>query len=977
FLQLMGASIAMAGMTACRKPAEEILPYSHRPEEIIPGIPLFYATAMPLRGVLRPLLVETHEGRPTKVEGNPEHPMAHGRTSAFEQASVLSLYDPDRSQVVLNKGQESSLADFTAFARQLGAATATKRVVLLAEETSSPTFRAAVDRLKQTYPQLETVVYNAEGDDPVYTGAQASFGRPLRPFYQFSRKSVVLSLDGDFLNPVEPNFVHNNLTFADSRDVMTPQDEMSRLYVVESAYSSTGAKADHRLRLRSADVPFFAAAVAEEMGVAAGGLGQQYADHPFVKAAADDLRQAGPDAIVIAGDAQPEWVHALAMAMNAALGSIGRSVTLLDTGEQQRQPQLPQLRQLAGAMVAGQVDVLIVAGANPVYTAPGDVNFAEAMQRVPVTIHQGLHIDETAQVAQWHVPASHYLEQWGDGRAYDGTLSTIQPMIAPLYADAISEIELVNLLATGTHTSGYDLVRQNWQEQGFINGDFEKGWAQAIHDGFVPNTQFSTTSGAAAFTAARVPTVAADQVEVVFRLDPTLLDGRFANNAWQQELPDPTTKVVWDNVAAMSPKTAEQLGLEVFYHNGKYYSDVVELAANDRTIRLPIWIVPGHADNSITVNFGYGRNIKSFRPERKGWFFDRDTHTDVYAHGPLANGVGENVYPLRPSTANRVLVGVNVRKVDSGFLVATTQDHGTMEGRPIIRAASLEEFRKAPDFVEEAVEPLPGAEPWDEYPALWQARHPMADPSFKGNLYFQHQWGMSIDLNRCTGCNACVIACMSENNIPVVGKDEVTRGRKMMWLRIDRYYMGDEENLDEAGMEFQPMFCVQCENAPCEPVCPVYATSHSPDGISEMTYNRCIGTRYCSNNCPYKVRRFNFYNWTKTMPTTVQMAMNPHVTVRFRGVMEKCSYCVQRIRGAERRTIIEQRPLQDGEILTACQQVCPTDAIVFGDINDPNSKVSREKAVARNYAVLEELDTKPRTTHQGVVKNLNPRLVSA
>lgn len=987
FLQLVGASMAVAGLTACRRPEEPILPYTQAPEEVIPGIALYYATAMPFRGTVRGLLVETHEGRPTKVEGNPEHPVTRGRTSAFEQASVLNLYDPDRSTRVLRGGEPAAMNDFIAAVRQLVANGANSRVVLMAGETSSPTFRGMVEQLRQRFPLLRTVTYNAEGDSAAALGAQEAFGRPLRPFYQISKRSVIVSLDDDFLSPVDLNFVHNTLSFADSRDLQNPGDTMSRLYVVESGRTITGAKSDHRVRLRASEIPFFAAALAEQLGVATGGLGGQFADDPLVAAIAEDLRAAGAEAIVMAGETQPQWVHALAAAMNSALGSIGRGVLMLDPGEEPRASQTEEFRALAASMAAGQVDALVILGANPVYSAPGDINFAEAMQRVPLTIHHGLHIDETAQASGWHVPATHFMEQWGDGRAYDGTLSVIQPLIAPLYDDALSDIEVLNLLATGAPAAGYDLVRQAWEQSGFAGGDFEQGWNRAVHDGFVPNTQYPVVTAQATFAPpAQVPVASPDQMELVFRLDGTVLDGSFANNAWMQELPDQINKISWDNYAAVSASTAARLGLEVEYDAGKFYTDVVEITAEGRSVRLPVWIVPGHPDNTITATFGYGRNIRSLRPEETPWFFDSVERQSIYRRGALANEVGVNVYPLRPSTVNRVLVGVNVEKVDSGYMLATTQEHGSMEGRPIVRHASIEEFRADPAFAEEAVPPLPGGEPWDEYPELWHEDHPMGRPEFKENPYFQHQWGMSIDLNRCTGCSACMVACISENNIQMVGKEQIARGREMLWLRVDRYFIGGDEegnqgtqgaSLDNAEIAFQPMFCVHCENAPCEPVCPVYATSHSPDGISEMTYNRCIGTRYCSNNCPYKVRKFNYLNWSKNMPDTVAMQMNPNVTVRFRGVMEKCTYCVQRIREADRNRIVEQRPLRDGEVLTACQQVCPADAIVFGNINDPDSQVSREKQIVRNYEVLAELNVKPRTSYQSLVKNPNPRLVTA
>jgi MoCo/4Fe-4S cofactor protein with predicted Tat translocation signal len=975
FLQVMGASLALAGLTACRRPEEKILPYSQKPEEIIPGVPLYYATAMPFRGIVRGLLVESHEGRPTKIEGNPQHPTSLGTTSPFEQASILDLYDPDRSRRVLQGGNPSSLAEFQTFCQQFAADGAARRLLVIAGENHSPALAGLRQQLQSRYPQLSWITYTPEGDDPVAFGTQAAFGRPLRPVYRFGKDSVILSLDADFLSPVERNFVINTREFANSRDVENQQDGMSRLYVVESSFTMTGAKADHRLRLRASDVASFAMAVAQRLGVGgAAAANNPFANHPYVAAIAADLQQAGSRAVVIAGDTQPAGVHALAAAINGALGSTG--VQYYDAGEQTRTVQADAIRQAVSAMGAGQVDAVLTLGTNPVYDAPGELNFTQAFEQVPVRIHVGPHVDESAQRSTWHVPQAHFLEAWGDGRAYDGTLSVIQPLIAPLYADALSEIEVVNLLATGNYFSGYDLVREHWRTEGALAGNFEEAWNRAVHDGFVPNTAYPTTSGGAGGSLPQLQVADPEALEVVFRLDSKVLDGRYANNAWLQEMPEQTTKVSWGNVARISPATAERLGLEVEYDAGRFYADVIEIAAGDRTVELPVWIVPGHPDNSITVTFGYGRNIQSPREARESPFWDRDDWTDVYASGPLANEVGSNVSPLRTAAFERILVGVNVRQVGDGFLVATTQEHGVMEDRPIVREATLADFRQNPDFANDMVEPLAGQEPWDEYPTLWQEQHPQGDPAFKDNIYYKHQWGMSIDMNRCTGCSACVIACQSENNVPVVGKESLAYGREMLWLRVDRYFVGEEGN-ESPGMVFQPMFCVHCENAPCEPVCPVYATTHSPDGISEMTYNRCIGTRYCSNNCPYKVRRFNFFNWTKTIPAEIQMQMNPNVTVRFRGVMEKCTYCVQRVREVNRREVVEQRAMVDGEVQTACQQACPADAIVFGDVSDPTTKVSQEKQKVRNYDLLAELNVKPRTSYQSVVRNVNPALAEA
>lgn len=970
FLQLMGASMALAGLTACRKPVEAILPYARRPEEVIPGIPLNFATGMPFRGVLQGLLVESHEGRPTKVEGNPEHPVSIGASGLFEQASILDLYDPDRSRFVLRDGSRSSWNDFADFVRTYSG----RRIAVLSEESSSPTLRAARASLAARYPGLKWVTYRTGGSVSESDGIVRAFGSRLRPWYRFSRAKVIVSFDGDFLSPVDRNFVSNTREYAASRKVDDASEAMSRLYVVESTFSITGGMADNRLALRSSDIGPFAAAVAAKLGLIST-AGGKFAEHPYVAAIADDLREAGSAAVVLAGETQPATVHALCAAINSYLGATGQTVELLDTQPVDDTSTLPAL---VRDMKAGNVDALVLLGVNPVYDVPAELDFAAAMKGVRETIHLGHHVDETARIARWHIPRSHYLEAWGDGRAFDGTLSVIQPLIAPLY-ESRSDIELVTLLATGEQVPGYDLVREQWR--GFVRGDFEKGWRKVLHDGFLPGTAFAkTTPAARPVVALPEPLVSEGDIEIVFRLDPTVLDGRFANNAWLQELPDPATKIVWDNVAVMSPATAERLGVRWTLSAGKYHVDVVEIESGGITTRLPIWVLPGHADDSISVTFGYGREISSSRPERKAIFFDLDHYTDVYGHGAISTGVGGNVGPLRSASFAWVAAPGSVNKVDDGYLIASTQDHGALpidrrqvERRAPFQMATLEQYRANPTFARDYT---PGIteEAWEDYPALWQESHPSDQPAYKDNDYYEYQWGMVIDLNSCTGCNACIVACQSENNVQVVGKEEVSRGREMHWIRLDRYFVGEPSGTDGLSMVLQPIPCMHCENAPCESVCPVAATVHSPDGTNQMIYNRCIGTRYCANNCPYKVRRFNFYNWVKTLPTSVHMAQNPNVTVRSRGVMEKCSYCVQRIREVNQQVNLEGRSIRDGEVKTACQQVCPASAITFGNIADPNSAVSRQRSSDRRYEMLAQLSVKPRTSYLGRVVNPNPAL---
>ena len=1106
FMKIMGASMAMAGLAACRRPVEEVLPYARKPEEVIPGIPRFYATAMPFRGVVRGLLVESREGRPTKVEGNPEHPLTQGTTSGFAQASVLNLYDPWRSKTIRHQGSDAAQGELM---RQLGRLRAggNTRLAVLMEQTSSPAVTRMREQLRQVYPQLRWVEYAPEGDDPVRAGLQQATGRPARPFYRFDEADVIASLDADFLSPTRRNYVSNTRTFAASRRLESPEDEMSRLYAVESGFSLTGGQADHRLQLRPTRVAAFAQALASQMGAGAArsntssNASLTERERAFVEAMASDLQSAGNRGLVLAGESQPPAVHALAMRLNQQLGAVGTTVSLMDTSEGTYTPLSQELPDLVRDMEGGNIDALVMVGANPLYDLPQSMGFREAMSSVGTTIHAGLHRSETAQAADWHVPRAHYLERWGDGRAYDGTVSVAQPLIQPLYDDAISDLELLNALATGRLQSGYDLLLAQYQERLGAGGaqdgggEFDRRWRRILHRGYIPGTQYpgapqpegqQQNTGGAAFgsfsfgagggdtapsgdgasqnpqlavagaadTSAAAPDTSAvafgpqqdggmaqpfgeasggeDGYEVLIQPDPSVLDGRFSNNAWMQELPDPITKLVWDNVAVMSPRTAGELGLSVDYDAGAYEADLVRLTANQSSIDLPVWVQPGFPDGTIGLQTGYGRNIEaSDVGEAKGWFRNlTDAYDSVYTGEALANGVGQNVAPLLGNNLRRVLTGVQAEKAGEGYMLASTQEHGSMEGRPLVRRASMEDYRENPDFAEDAVHTLPNGEPWAKYPTLWEEEHPADEPAFEDSDFHENQWGMVIDLNTCTGCNACMVACQSENNVQVVGKEQVAKGREMHWLRIDRYYVtpseghtethggeggseggghgegaasgshgggaavrqdttqheatgdvdmeegayDDEVLIGDVEMVMQPVMCQHCENAPCESVCPVAATIHSPDGMNQMIYNRCIGTRYCSNNCPYKVRRFNFYNWSPDLPAQVEMAQNPNVTVRSRGVMEKCSWCVQRIRENQSRADNEKRPLEDGDVLTACQQACPADAIVFGDLNDPTSKVSRQKKNSRRYEMLAELNTKPRLSYLGRVSNPNPRL---
>ena len=974
FMQLLGASMAMAGLAACRRPVEYIMPFSDRPEELIPGVPLHYATAMNFRGVARPLLVKSHDGRPIKIEGNPEHPNASGSSGVFEQASLLQLYDPDRSKNILRTGSRANWNDFLSLCQRVQ--TGNRRIAVLATPDSSPTRDRLRTQLESLFPDVRWVEYRSEGDDTETLGLQMAYGLPLRPIYDFQNADVIVSLDADFLGTHAKNGGWNTYSFAQGRRLSSAQDRMSRLYVAESTYTSTGTMADHRRRMRSDAISELASQLASALGIYAG-----TSPDAFASSIANDLQNTGGRCLIVAGETQPAEVHALCALMNNALGAVGTAVTLLDTGAPTQVPQSQALPALVEDMRAGQIDLLLMLGVNPAYDAPPALNFQEAMGRVPDTVHAGIHVDETAQASTWHIPLAHYLETWGDARSWDGTLTPVQPLIAPLYEDARSEIELLSALISEQPTKGYDLVRETWTPV-LAGQDFEAAWRNTLHNGYLQNSGFTSVTPEATFDG-QLPESDAG-LELVLRLDPTILDGSFANNAWCQELPDPITKIVWDNVAVLSPKTAEDYGLACKYSKGRYHSDVVRIAVNGQEVELPIWILPGHADNTISVTLGYGREISTTRPERDTPFWDKDDETDIYARGTLATGVGTNVSKLKNLLAQPVSSGVELTATGRKWTIVTTQDHGILdtEARPIIRMATLDEYRNDPAFPLQDEAPTPSSDAktdFQDYPELWKDRHPSKTPAFRDSDYWQNQWGMVIDLNTCTGCNACIVACQAENNIQVVGKKEVGNGRELHWLRIDRYFVteGSTELDADPQIVMQPMPCQHCENAPCESVCPVAATVHSPDGTNQMIYNRCIGTRYCANNCPYKVRRYNFYNWSKTIPETVQMAQNPNVSIRFRGVMEKCSFCIQRIRETQKRAGLEKRPLHRDEVATACQQACSAESIIFGDLNDDQSQVSRAMQNPRGYKLLAELNIKPRVSYLARVRNPNQNLEPA
>jgi MoCo/4Fe-4S cofactor protein with predicted Tat translocation signal len=930
FLKLMGASLAMAGMTACTKqPLEPIVPYVRQPEEVIPGRPLFFATAFTLGGYASPILVESHLYRPTKIEGNEQHPASLGGTDIFAQASILGMYDPDRSQTIAYLGDVRTWGNFLEAIR--GPLNAQKAVQgagirILTPTVSSPALADQLRSVLKLYPQAKWHVYEPVNRDNVLEGAKMAFGQPVETQYKLENADVIVSLDADFLCAGFPGSTRYIRDFAKRRN--PDAGNMSRLYVIESTMSSTGAKADHRLPLRAGEIGRFAATVlAGPASARSVGEGSREWNR-LHSALTQDLQRAG-SSVILVGDHLPPSVHALAHRLNQSLGNIGKTVFYTDPVDANPVNQTDSIKDLVADMRAGKVDMLFILGGNPAYDAPADLGFADALKNtsIPMRVHLGLYQDETAELCQWHVNEAHYLESWGDARAYDGTVSIVQPLIAPLYGGK-SAYELTALLAGQAEATGHEIVQGYWQKQ-HPGADFEAFWRKSLHDGWIEGTAFTpkaVTLKSANFPVSPITDV--KSIEINFRRDPCVYDGCFSNNGWLQELPKPMSKMTWDNPVLIGPAMAARMDLKS--------EDLVTLELNGKKVTAPIWIQAGHPDNSITVFLGYGRK----RAGRAG------------------TGAGFDMYPLRPSATPWFTTGVNITKAGGTYKLATTQGYQTMDtpegARPQVREASLEEYRKEPDFARD-----------EEPPAELTLYKPYP---YEKELYV---WGMAIDLNACVGCNNCIVACQSENNIPVVGKEQVVIGRHMHWLRVDAYYQGDR---DSPKAYFQPVPCQQCENAPCEVVCPVGATVHSTEGLNDMVYNRCVGTRYCSNNCPYKVRRFNFLLFQDWETPQLKMMRNPDVTVRSRGVMEKCTYCIQRITQHRIDSEREDRKIQDGELQTACQQSCPADAITFGNINDPNSRVSKAKAIARNYSLLADLNTRPRTTYLAEIRNPNPEL---
>ena len=969
FMAVSAASAALAAATGCSPrtaPQGELVPYVVPPDQLTPGLPLSFASSYSIGGAAVGLLVTSLVGRPIKVEGNPDHPGSLGATDPFSQAALLGLYDPQRSKDITRQGDPRGWEDgFTAL-RTLLTNQKPKQgagLRILSGAVTSPTLAGLMDELVKRFPKAKWVQHEPAGRDAVYEGTRRAFGAALEPVFDFSKADVILSLDADFLTST-PGTVRLQRDFADRRRARSigaggvPASGMNRLYAIETDLTTTGANAEHRLALKPSEVGAFARALAAELKVAgtppAGPLPDR-ARECLAPLAADLLAHKGRG-VVIVGENQPAELHALAHTINSTLGNVGQTVRFTDPV--QHQPGGETLRELVAEINAGAVEALLILEANPVYDAPADLAFPAALARVPFRAHLGLSRDETAAACEWHFPAAHPLEAWGDARAYDGTATLQQPLVVPLYGGR-SAIELVAAMLFGSERRGREVVRDHWRAARSDAARFDTYWQSAVQAGMIPDSAATTkpVTLKGDWAADQSPPIAADGFEVQFRPDPTVWDGRFANNGWLQELPKPVTKITWGNAVFISPATAALLGVtqEPNVHGGGHGgadTDVLDVTYQGRTLRAPAWVTPGHADGAVTVHLGHGR----------------------WQAGSVGNGVGFSAYLLRTSDAPHFGGGMNLAKTGERATIACTQLHHAITDRDAIRHTTAEQFAKTPRFF---ANPLALSSEKAAVTALSAGTPPPASERdgrvVPLTLYPEwdystgHKWAMAIDLSTCTGCSACVVACQAENNIPVVGKDQVVRGREMHWIRVDRYTNGD-------GQFMQPVPCQQCENAPCEVVCPVGATQHSADGLNDMIYNRCVGTRYCSNNCPYKVRRFNFFTYADYYDENLKLLHNPDVTVRSRGVMEKCTYCVQRLRKAEVKAERENGPVPDGSLQTACQQVCPSEAIRFGDLNDPGAEVNCWKAQPHDYSLLGDLNTRPRTTYLAAVRNPNPAM---
>ncbi len=983
FMQFMGASFALAGLTltGCRRwPRETLAPFSGAPKDRTPGVPESFATVFEMGGVGVGVLAEAFDGRPIKIEGNPEHADSLGAAGAFEQASILELYDPDRSKVVIDQTSgKAAVSTREQFVDTLVANIKAGNIAVLSESLGGPTADAL--RAQAVAAGVKWYEYEPVSRDNESAGLALALGKRYRPVLNLEAADVAVFLDCDPLmrHPARLRYARQ---WSARRRTADAEGVMSRVYVAETTYTNTGAVADVRIPVRPARIAALAHAIGKALGSKAA-IDMALADEAeknFVAQVVADLQSAQGKAVVAAGLQQPPEVHALVASINEQLKAPGSTLSYLPVSEHEagRPTHLESIKSLAADIKSGAVKSLIIIGGNPAFDAPADLDLAKAIASVPYSARLGLYYDETSKVCKWHAPRAHYLEAWGDSRGWDGSISLAQPIIEPLY-NGWSAIELMALLGGASGVSGYDLVRKT--AQSYIDKlQFERVWKRSLHDGVVAKSARDAQQVRVGPMKLTQPAAAPAEFDITFLSDASMYDGRHANSGWLQELPDPITKMTWDNPALISKSDADRAGIKT--------GDIINIKVAGRSLDIAAYIAPGQAKGAVTLLLGYGRT----------------------ASGHIGTDTGFNTYSLRTAAGMDATTGT-ISVTGRDYLLAMTQDHFLLDeigfdareqragskghsGR-IVREGTLAEYAehlKSPDGKTTKPGFVSGEEEEDRSLAL---------QLFDQRVYeARHAWGMTIDMNACIGCMACVVACQAENNIPVVGKEQVNKNREMHWLRIDRYYKSAPGRGDNVGpndpnpqIVFMPLMCVHCENAPCEQVCPVAATMHDSEGLNTMVYNRCIGTRYCSNNCPYKVRRFNYLDWQSKDPRGFakpwlgipddqqeqsiskikQMVFNPDVTVRMRGVMEKCTYCVQRIHNVKirKRNLtpggIEQ--IIDGDIVTACQQTCPTNAIIFGDLKDTSAEVVRGQQSPRAYPVLEDLNTRPRTLHLAKLRN--------
>ncbi len=973
FLRLTGASAALAGMglTACRRPEAYLVPFTRSAEWTIPGKFLYYATTMPSPVGAIPLIATTSDGRPTKLEGNPLHPLSNGSTDAFAQASILDLYNPYRSKEITLDGKKVKPAKLDAYLASLREAALTnggEGIAIVMERAGSPTRDRLQAALAKEFPKITWVEYEPLSQTFFNKACDAALGVGVRPVYDFKKANVILALDSDFLNPAEAGFGFANGFYARRN----PDQAMNRLYAVENHYSLTGGMADHRLRVKASQIGVFTAALAAQIATKTNNAALQSLASSFlnkssvaqdaswkkwIAGVADDLIAAQGKSIVLVGPEQPVEVQVMSLAINQALGNFGVSINAVATNEK----PTASLTDLARAIQAGSVKTLLLFQTNPVYTASADFDWKALISSVSETLQLSLCDDETTKATHWHVPAAHYLEQWGDARSIDGTLCALQPMVLPLW-NGRSELELLNALLGNPQPEGPALIKETFGQ--FSQDTSDASWNNYLHNGFLANSAWSVTKPSwnepaaqnlltASQDSQKEASIATGDFELAFLASSSVYDGRYSGNSWLQETPDFVTKLTWDNALLMSPADAKRLGLSD--------GDKVRVSTGARSVDIAVLIMPGHANGSVSASVGYGR--------------------EKIAH--IVNNVGFDVYPLRKISSPRYATDVTLQRLSAKkYVFAQTQEHHNMEGRDLVREGTVERYQEDPKFAQTMG--MDGHIP----PNIGLYTRPP--------FTAQEQWGMSIDLNTCIGCNACLLACQSENNVPVVGKDQVRRGRDMAWIRIDRWFASLDGSDENPEMLPQAIMCQQCDNAPCETVCPVNATVHSEDGLNLMAYNRCIGTRYCANNCPWKVRRFNFFDYNqrpldelyygplapKGMADSLKMSKNPNVTVRMRGVMEKCTFCLQRIEEAKIGRLVkagasDSHKTPIAAFKTACQQACPSESIVFGNIADPTSRVSQLKESPRDYTMLKYLNTRPRVTYLARIKNPNPAMPGA